>query len=84
MKVWAVTEDRTVTGAVLLLPHPPTERFPVKIKTWGSLEAQLGTIIHSEPVDLPPAVLYRVGVLFEGGAVERKDQTAAAASVTAS
>lgn len=84
MKVWAVTEDRTAGGAVLLLPYPPKEHSSVKIKTWGSLEAQLGTVVGSEPVNLPPVVLHRVGVLFETGPVERKDQTAAAAPVRAS
>ncbi len=84
MKVWAVTEDRTARGAVLLLPHQPKERSPVRIKTWGSLEAQPGTVVRSEPIDLPPVVLYRVGILFEGEPADRKDRIVAAASVSAS
>jgi hypothetical protein len=83
MKIWAVTEDRTARGAVLLLPHPPRVGAPLRIKTWGSLDVRRGAAIASVPLELPPVTLYRVGVLFEGEPVDQAVRTAQAPSGTA-
>jgi len=82
LNVWAVTEDRTERGAVLLLPCLLRDDAPVRIKTWRSLDAQQGTVVRSEPLDLPPVTVYRVGVFFERQPAGRKGKTAAASSAT--
>jgi hypothetical protein len=75
MKVWAVTEDRSRRGVVLLLPYPPKVGAPLRIRTWGSLDVRRGAAIASVPLELPPVTVYRVGVIFEG---EPAGQTAGA------
>jgi len=71
LRVWAVTEERNDLGMVLLLSHPLEKDIPVTITTWGSLEPKDGTITQVEMVELPPAALYRIGVLFAAAALDQ-------------
>lgn len=68
-RAWAVTEDRTDEGALLLVPHPPQADAAVRLTTWGTFVTRYGIVDRAEALALPPVTLHRLVVRFIDQAV---------------
>lgn len=77
LKVWAITEDMSETGAVLLLPQALRETAPLTIGVWGSPQAQECRVVLSETLRLPRLTIHRVMVQYMGVAPVPANQTVA-------
>ncbi|MGH2453662.1 MAG: glycosyltransferase [bacterium] len=61
-EVWGVTQDVSQKGALVLFPTPLPEGVPLRLAAWTSPVVHEATVVHSETVDLPPYVIYRMGL----------------------
>ncbi|MDR7481299.1 MAG: PilZ domain-containing protein [Armatimonadota bacterium] len=68
-RAWAVTEDRTDEGALLLVPHPLQADAAVRLTTWGTFVTRYGMVDSTETLALPPVTLHRLVVRFVDQAV---------------
>jgi len=84
LKVWAITEDMSETGAVLLLPQALVDRMPLKVLVWGSSRQRECAIATSELVKAQPFTLYRIEVRYREAASEPVDQEALASAASSS
>jgi hypothetical protein len=63
LRAWAITEDRTAHGAVLVLPVAPRPQEPVTLTTWGRPGAHVAHVVDAEALALPVA-MHRIVVHF--------------------
>jgi hypothetical protein len=63
-RAWAVTEDRTDDGALLLVPSAPRPDAAVRLTTWGTFVTRYGMVERTHPLALPPVMLHRLVVRF--------------------
>jgi hypothetical protein len=63
-RTWAVTEDRTDGGALLLVPHPPRPDAAVRLTTWGTFVTRYGVVERADPLAIPPITVHRLVVRF--------------------
>lgn len=68
LKTWAITEDTTERGAVLLLPHALPVGAVVQMTPWGTQDARSCTVAKSDALELHPLVVHRIVVLYEPAA----------------
>ncbi len=61
-EVWGVTQDVSERGALVLFPTPLPEGVPLRLAAWTSPVVHEATVVHSETIDLPPYVMYRMGL----------------------
>lgn len=66
-RVWAITEDASERGAVLLLPQGLPEGAAAELTPWGGNATRLCRVAKSETLDLHPIVMHRVVVLYGPG-----------------
>ncbi len=66
LKAWAITEDMSETGAVLLLPWALRETAPLTIGVWGCSQTYECRVVLSETLRLPRLAIYRVMVQYIG------------------
>jgi hypothetical protein len=62
-RIWAITEDASERGAVLLLPQGLPVGAAAELTPWGAQEPLKAEVARSEPLELHPIVVYRVVVL---------------------
>ncbi len=63
-RAWAVTEDRTDDGTLLLVPSPPQPDAAVRLTTWGTFVTRYGMVERADVLVLPPVTLHRLVVRF--------------------
>lgn len=64
LRAWAVTEDRTAHGAVLLLPGAVGREEPVTLTTWGRPGALIARVVDTETLPVSPVEMHRVVLSF--------------------
>lgn len=63
-RIWAITEDASERGAVLLLPQGLPAGAAAELTPWGAREPRRAEVARSEALELHPIVVHRVVVLY--------------------
>jgi cellulose synthase (UDP-forming) len=61
-EIWGVTQDVGERGALVLFPMPLPEGVPLRLAAWTSPVVHEATVVHTQRIDLPPYVMYRMGL----------------------
>jgi cellulose synthase (UDP-forming) len=59
---WAVVEDTSTGGALVLASEPPAVGAWFGVSLWGGREVIEGRVVRVQRLDLPPHAAYRVGI----------------------
>jgi len=65
IKIWAITEDTSDRGAVLLLPQTLPVGAGVTITPWGEQDPRPCQVAKADALELHPIVVHRIVVLYE-------------------
>ncbi len=65
IKVWAITEDTSERGAVLLLPQTLSVGAGLTITPWGEEDPRPCRVAKADALELHPIVVHRIVVLYE-------------------
>jgi len=65
VKIWAITEDASDRGAVLLLPQTLPVGAGVTITPWGEQDARPCKVAKADALELHPIVVHRIVVLYD-------------------
>jgi hypothetical protein len=64
-RIWAITEDASERGAVLLLPGALPEGARAELRPWGGREVRRCTVARVDALELQPVAVHRIVVVYD-------------------